>query len=110
MPTAVQRQTMDERLQHLARANEVRAAQAQILLGLKDGRITLAAALRDPDSARIRVGALLAAQRGWGESRVHRALHERHISPARRVAKLTDREIRDLSRYAAGQPWPLWQP
>ena len=85
----------------LAKANTVRLEAAEVRRELAVGAITLGDALHDERAAVMTVERLLAAQRRWSPLRAQRLLGPMHISTARRVRDLTDRQRGALLQLAA---------
>lgn len=86
-----------QRVTALERANVVRFEGAQLKRDIRDGKLSIAMALRDARAQPLRIGAVLVQQPQWGEGRVRRYLGSLYISPHRRVRDLTERQVRMLS-------------
>jgi hypothetical protein len=84
----------EQRLQALAKANEVRSERAQLKRELAAGRIQLARLLNDPpasaENAMLRD--LLLALPKVGPARVNRALARCQITDTKTIAGLSDRQ------------------
>lgn len=99
----------DRRLDHLARANEVRCGRARLGARIAAGEATVAAVLLapPPETLTWTVGGLLMAQHRWGATRMHKLLSRTGsedappISELKRVGALTDRQRRLLAGLAA---------
>jgi hypothetical protein len=81
----------------LERANEVRLGRAATKRAVKDGSMSIVAALGEPCCATMLVFDLLCAQRRWGDARSCRLLRTLGyqgvvIGRARRIENLTVRE------------------
>lgn len=83
----------------LLTANEVRIGKSLLRREVRDGLLTLDAALDDPRARTLTIYELLCAQHRWGHLRAERVLRPRRdgrtgrdIWPFRRVGELTENE------------------
>lgn len=106
-----------QRLQALARANEVRLARAGLKRGIAHGEISAAEViLACPEAASSwSVGELLMSQRRWGITKCHKFLARNQIGELKRIGALTDRQRRVLAadlrscEPAAPEPEPKYE-
>lgn len=96
------RVTAPQHLDALRQANEVRLARAALRRELREGRTSIADALRHPSVANMRVVDVLAYQSRWGVGRAQNAV--RGICSTRKLVRdLTDRQHGLLAAVAAGR-------
>jgi hypothetical protein len=92
--------SLQQRLEALGRANEIRTGRARLKREIKAGRKLVASLLLDPpkliESMKI-VDLLLAAPK-LGRVKVNKALSHCNVSPMRSVGTLTERQRRELMR------------
>jgi hypothetical protein len=83
-----------QRLQALARANQVRLARAELKRRIADGDVSAADVILEcPDEASSwSVGELLMSQRRWGINRCRKFLARNQISEIKRIGTLTERQ------------------
>ncbi len=96
-----------QRLQALARANEVRLARAGLKRRIAQGQISAAdVIIACPEAASSwSVGELLISQRRWGITKCRKFLARNQISEIKTIGKLTDRQRRLLAdQLKAGEP------
>jgi hypothetical protein len=88
-----------QRLQALARANEVRLARAGLKRRIAQGQISAADVIvACPEAAASwSVGELLMSQRRWGSTKCRKFLARNQISEIKTIGKLTDRQRRLLA-------------
>ena len=88
-----------QRLQALARANEVRLARAGLKRRIAQGQISAAdVIIACPEAASSwSVGELLMSQRRWGITKCRKFLARNQISEIKTIGKLTDRQRRLLA-------------
>lgn len=88
--------TPEQRTAALEKAALVRKERAELKVRLKNGTLTLAAALAEADSsdviARTRVAELLRSLPGVGKARAQAVMEEVGIAATRRAGKLTPRQ------------------
>lgn len=80
-----------QKLAALQTALDVRRAGMEVKAAVKDG-LPVAAAMKDPRAARLKVSDLLMAQPGWGKDTTGRFLFRSQISGSKRVDALTERQ------------------
>ncbi len=99
-----------QRMQALARANQVRLARAELKRRIADGDVSAAdTILACPDEAASwSVGELLMSQRRWGINRCRKFLARNQISEIKPIGKLTERQrnllaaqLRSCERFAS---------
>jgi hypothetical protein len=99
-----------QRMQALARANQVRLARAELKRRIADGDVSAAdIILACPDAAASwSVGELLMSQRRWGINRCRKFLARNQISEIKPIGKLTERQrnllatqLRSCERFAS---------
>lgn len=86
-----------QRLDALQHANAARSANKEIRQEIRAGTLTIDQALEDPRAQSMPIGRLLAAQRGWGTTKVNRLLEPQRMWWSRPVRDLTDRQRRVIS-------------
>lgn len=88
-----------QRLQALARANEVRLARAEMKRKVAQGEVSAAEVILDcPQAAGSwTVGELLMSQRRWGITRCRKFLQRNQISEIKTIGALTERQRRVLA-------------
>lgn len=84
--------TVDQRIDALGSANQVRHAMSEIRHEIAAGETAIAAALFDPRAASLSIARLLTARRGWGNFRVRGFLSRLEIRETKRVWELTTRQ------------------
>lgn len=96
--------TVEQSMAALARANEIRTANAQLKRAIREGAVDPADVLRDPPSEAwsMPIGALLMAVPRVGETRMSALLRRHHVSPTRRIDRLTERERLSLASALGG--------
>jgi hypothetical protein len=101
--------TSDERrdkLQALRRANEIRAARAELKRQVAEGALPAARVLLDPPPAASSwpVSELLMKQRHWGKAKCTRFLSRNQISESKPIGELTVRQRRLLAAQLEQAP------
>jgi len=93
-PTMMVTPEPPQRLQALARANEVRLARAELKRRIADGDVSAAEViLQCPEGASSwSVGELLMSQRRWGINRCRKFLARNQISEIKPIGTLTTRQ------------------
>ena len=88
-----------DKLRALQRANEIRAARAELKRLVADGALPAARVLLDPPPAASSwpVSELLMTQRHWGKAKCTRFLSRNQISEFKPIGELTDRQRRVLA-------------
>ena len=91
--------SLDQRIDALSRANEVRALRAQLKRDLKAGRVSIGALLLDPppylESAKV-FDMLLALPK-YGRVKATKILHSCRISPSKTFGGLSERQRAELA-------------
>ncbi len=104
-----------QRLQALARANEVRLARAGLKRRIAHGEISAAEViLACPEAASSwSVGELLMSQRRWGITKCRKFLARNQIGELKQIGALTDRQRRvlaaDLRACEPAAPEPTYE-
>jgi hypothetical protein len=95
---AVPGRSREQRLEALARGNEIRSARAQTKRKLKTRQMAVAELLKSPSAAivKMHVYDLLIAQPKWGRVKTGKTLGRLGISPSKTVGGLTDRQRKEL--------------
>jgi hypothetical protein len=92
---------MDQRMDALRRANEVRALRAQVRRDLKAGRVSIGALLLDPppflETAKV-FDMLLALPR-HGRVKATKILHSCRVSPSTTFGGLSERQRTELAGH-----------
>lgn len=101
--SAVPDRSLQQRLDALDRANEIRTYRARVKRCMKDGQIKLVDVLTDEECAGMRIADAMMAVPKIGRRKVDHTLRRVGISPSRTLAGLTERQRRELlerlSRY-----------
>lgn len=84
--------TPEQRAAALEAAARARTARSQLKARLKNGEVTLAAALADGTAARMKVSELIAAMPGTGKVRTAAVMERAGIAGNRRVGGLGPRQ------------------
>ena len=91
--------SLDQRIDALSRANEVRALRAQLKRDLKAGRVSIGALLLDPppylESAKV-FDMLLALPK-YGRVKATKILHSCRVSPSKTFGGLSERQRAELA-------------
>jgi hypothetical protein len=93
--------TVDQRLDALRKANEIRAGRSQLKKDLAAGKVQIVDILaRPPAFAETeRVSVLLLAVPRYGSARVSRLLGKARISDSKRLAGLSERQRAELINH-----------
>lgn len=86
-----------QRLHALELANVARSNGKTVGQEVRAGLLTIEEALTDPRAQSMPIGRLLAAQRGWGTTKVNQLLGRQRMWWSRPVRDLTDRQRRVIS-------------
>lgn len=83
-----------QRLQALARANEIRLARAELKRRISYGSVSAAEVILDPptEAHSWAIGELLLSQRRWGSTRCRKFLMRNQIAETKPVGALTERQ------------------
>ena len=90
--------SLDQRMEALKRANEIRVRRAQLKKDLKDGRRHIEEVLRDPPEyvGTAKVFDILMAVPKFGRVKAARFLNQCRISQSKTVGGLSDRQRAEL--------------
>jgi hypothetical protein len=90
--------SLDQRMEALSRANEIRVRRAQLKKDLKTGRVQVEDILRDPPDyvGTAKVFDMLMAVPKFGRVKAARFLNQCRISQSKTVAGLSDRQRDEL--------------
>lgn len=88
---------MEQHMQALAKANEVRTNVSLVKRKLMEGRITVADAINEPCMTNVWVVDVLMAQHRWGRSRALRLLAACHMSENKACGAMTTRQRLELT-------------
>ena len=90
--------SLDQRMDALQRANDVRSRRARLKVALKRGEVTIAVVLREPPdyllTAKV-VDVLMAAPK-CGRVKSARIMEQCRVSPSKTVGGLSDRQRSEL--------------
>ena len=93
--------SLDQRMDALRRANQVRSERARLKVGLKRGTVTIASVLREPPeyllTAKV-IDVLMAAPK-CGRVKSARIMDQCRVSPSKTVGGLSDRQRTELLRF-----------
>lgn len=94
----VQPRRLDERLDALQRANDIRAARARLKKALKDGETDIEEVLLDPPEYVLtaKVFDFLLVVPKFGRVKANRILHQCRILPSKTIGGLSDRQREEL--------------
>ncbi|HTO55204.1 MAG TPA: integration host factor, actinobacterial type [Myxococcota bacterium] len=96
---ATPERSLDQRIDALTRANEVRTRRAQLKRDLKAGRVSIGALLLDPppylESAKV-LDMLLALPK-YGRVKATKVLHSCRVSPSKTFGGLSERQRIELA-------------
>ena len=90
--------SLDQRMEALKRANDVRVHRAQLKKDLKDGRVSIEAILLDPPDyvETAKVLDMLMAVPKFGRVKAARLLNQCRISPSKTIGGLSHRQRAEL--------------
>jgi hypothetical protein len=96
--TAAPERSLDQRMEALRRANNIRTRRAQLKRDLKAGKLTIDALLLDsPDYLQTaKVFDMLLAVPKFGRVKANRVLNQCRISPSKTIGGLSDRQRAEL--------------
>jgi hypothetical protein len=91
--------TLDQRMDALSKANEVRARRAQLKRDLKSGRVRLAALMVDPPPylETAKVLDMLLVLPGHGRVKATKILNSCRVSPSKTFGGLSERQRKELA-------------
>jgi len=90
--------SLDQRMEALQRANDIRVRRAQLKKDLKDGRVQIESILLDPPEyvSTAKVFDILLAVPKFGQVKAMRLLNQCRISQAKTVGGLSDRQRAEI--------------
>jgi hypothetical protein len=93
--------TLDQRLESLKRANDIRFVRATLKRNLKDGSANPYPILDEPapEFATMKIETFLLALPGWGPTRVHAAMLFCRIADAKTLGGLSLRQRGEIQAY-----------
>ena len=96
--TATPERSINQRLDALARANEIRSQRAQLKRDLKSARMSIQQLLAAPPAyvETAKVSDMLLAVPKYGRVKVNKILHTCRISPSKTIGGLSDRQRSEL--------------
>jgi hypothetical protein len=95
-----------QRRQALARANQIRIAQAEMKKQIRSGEITIDDALARPDVlVSLRLWDLLLLAPGRGPARIRRVLQRSGVPGYLKLRQLTDNQRATLAQAMAAEGW-----
>lgn len=101
--------SLDQRMDALAHANEIRTYRAKLKRDVAAGRRPLAALVMSPPEKALtmKIWNLLLAVPGVGRGKADRALRKARVSPSKTLGGLTARQRRDLLTALAPSAYQL---
>lgn len=90
--------SLDQRMDALKRANDIRTARAKLKKDLKGGRVSILELLESPPEYLLtaKVFDLLLAVPKYGRVKANRVLNQCRISPAKTIGGLSERQRAEL--------------
>src|SRR5918911_4158164 len=90
--------SLDQRMEALRRANDIRVKRAKLKKNLKDGRVSIEQILREPPEyvSTAKVFDMLMAVPKFGRVKAARLLNQCRISQSKTVGGLSDRQRHEL--------------
>src|ERR671937_2538658 len=90
--------SLDQRMEALKRANDIRVKRAKLKKNLKDGRVSIEEILRDPPEyvSTAKVFDMLMAVPKFGRVKAARFLNQCRISQSKTVGGLSERQRAEL--------------
>ncbi len=97
-PSAAPERSLNQRMDALHRANEIRTRRAQLKRDLKAGRQSIHSLLLDPPEwlETAKVFDMLLAVPKYGRVKVNRVLQQCRISPSKTIGGLSERQRAEL--------------
>src|SRR3954451_4780645 len=97
-PTAAPERSLNQRMDALTKANEIRTARAQLKRDLKAGRVAIHSLLREPPEflETAKVFDMMLAVPKYGRVKVNKILQTCRISPSKTIGGLSDRQRDEL--------------
>jgi hypothetical protein len=98
LPTQTPVRSLDQRMEALRRANEIRVERARLKKGLKVGDVSLSGVLADPPEFLLtaKVFDMLLAVPKFGRVKATRVLNQCRISQSKTVGGLSERQRSEL--------------
>jgi hypothetical protein len=95
---AAPERSLDQRMEALRRANDIRSARAQMKRDLKAGKMKIQTLLRDPPEYVLtaKVFDMLLAVPKYGRVKTNRILNQCRISPSKTIGGLSERQRAEL--------------
>jgi hypothetical protein len=95
---AAPERSLDQRMEALKRANDIRTARAKLKKDLKGGRVSIHAILLDPPEyvMTAKVFDMLLAVPKYGRVKTNRILNQCRISPSKTIGGLSERQRTEL--------------
>jgi hypothetical protein len=95
---AAPERSLDQRMEALRRANDIRSARAQMKRDLKAGKTKIQTLLRDPPEYVLtaKVFDMLLAVPKYGRVKTNRILNQCRISPSKTIGGLSERQRAEL--------------
>jgi hypothetical protein len=96
--TAAPERSLDQRMDALQRANQIRTRRAQLKRDLKSGRASIHGLLLEPPEwvETAKVFDMLLAVPKYGRVKTHRVLQQCRISPSKTIGGLSERQRAEL--------------
>jgi hypothetical protein len=106
MTTAAPERSVEQRMEALQRANEVRSRRAQLKRDLKSGREDIVALLLEPPDylETAKLFDLMLALPKWGRVKVNKLFANCRISPSKTVGGLSERQRREVAMRVRRAP------
>jgi hypothetical protein len=97
-PTSTPERSLNQRMDALQRANEIRSRRAQLKRDLKAGRVSIHTLLREPPEwvETAKVFDMLLAVPKYGRVKANKALTTCRISPSKTIGGLSQRQRDEL--------------
>ncbi len=97
-PPEAPERSLDQRMDALKRANDIRTARAQLKKDLKAGRVSIQDLLDSPPEYVLtaKVFDMLLAVPKYGRVKANRVLNQCRISPAKTIGGLSERQRKEM--------------
>ena len=97
-PVAAPERSLNQRMDALTKANEIRTARAQLKRDLKAGRVSIHSLLQEPPEylETAKVFDMLLAVPKYGRVKVNKILQQCRISPSKTIGGLSERQRTEL--------------
>ena len=97
-PTAAPERSLNQRMDALSKANEIRTARAKLKRDLKAGRVSIQKLILDPPEylETAKVFDMMLAVPKYGRVKVNKILQTCRISPSKTIGGLSDRQRTEL--------------